>query len=151
MKICWSNVWVWHGSGLFFCFSPMLRMSFIVFSSRGTTIMKLTENRQVVPTAFIQKYAPSLLSSSEWPHNQNSEVCLGPWCGTNSGTKWNPFHHSQREGGLDGLCVSHYHFVFSLIRESQHCAACSLSRYFGEKLRFQLRIHVHPCYPRLPK
>ncbi|NWV11869.1 ANTR1 protein, partial [Ptilonorhynchus violaceus] len=27
--------------------SPMLRMSFIVFSSRGTTIMKLTENRQV--------------------------------------------------------------------------------------------------------
>ncbi|NWR74292.1 ANTR1 protein, partial [Centropus unirufus] len=26
--------------------SPMLRMSFIVFSSRGTTIMKLTENRQ---------------------------------------------------------------------------------------------------------
>ncbi|KGL81562.1 Anthrax toxin receptor 1, partial [Tinamus guttatus] len=28
--------------------SPMLRMSFIVFSSRGTTIMKLTENRQVL-------------------------------------------------------------------------------------------------------
>ncbi|KFR15300.1 Anthrax toxin receptor 1, partial [Opisthocomus hoazin] len=27
--------------------SPMLRMSFIVFSSRGTTVMKLTENRQV--------------------------------------------------------------------------------------------------------
>ncbi|NWR42863.1 ANTR1 protein, partial [Regulus satrapa] len=27
--------------------SPMLRMSFIVFSSRGTTIMKLTENRQI--------------------------------------------------------------------------------------------------------
>ncbi|NWU59825.1 ANTR1 protein, partial [Dromas ardeola] len=26
--------------------SPMLRMSFIVFSSRGTTVMKLTENRQ---------------------------------------------------------------------------------------------------------
>ncbi|NXG61361.1 ANTR1 protein, partial [Hemiprocne comata] len=28
--------------------SPMLRMSFIVFSSRGTTVMKLTENRQVL-------------------------------------------------------------------------------------------------------
>ncbi|NWX22436.1 ANTR1 protein, partial [Aegotheles bennettii] len=27
--------------------SPMLRMSFIVFSSQGTTVMKLTENRQV--------------------------------------------------------------------------------------------------------
>ncbi|NXO03026.1 ANTR1 protein, partial [Rhinopomastus cyanomelas] len=35
--------------------SPMLRMSFIVFSSRGTTVMKLTENRQVLATAFIQK------------------------------------------------------------------------------------------------
>ncbi|NWR28176.1 ANTR1 protein, partial [Tachuris rubrigastra] len=44
--------------------SPMLRMSFIVFSSRGTTIMKLTENRQVLPIA-IQKYPPSLLSNSE--------------------------------------------------------------------------------------
>ncbi|NXX22773.1 ANTR1 protein, partial [Podargus strigoides] len=31
--------------------SPMLRMSFIVFSSRGTTVMKLTENRQV-PCSF---------------------------------------------------------------------------------------------------
>ncbi|NWI45804.1 ANTR1 protein, partial [Picathartes gymnocephalus] len=41
--------------------SPMLRMSFIVFSSRGTTIMKLTENRQVPPTAFLQKYPLSLL------------------------------------------------------------------------------------------
>ncbi|NXL95729.1 ANTR1 protein, partial [Alectura lathami] len=30
--------------------SPMLRMSFIVFSSRGTTVMKLTENRQVLPS-----------------------------------------------------------------------------------------------------
>uniref|UniRef100_A0A8C5X2F9 Anthrax toxin receptor 1 n=2 Tax=Passeriformes TaxID=9126 RepID=A0A8C5X2F9_9PASS len=28
--------------------SPMLRMSFIVFSSRGTTIMKLTENREAI-------------------------------------------------------------------------------------------------------
>ncbi|XP_073722672.1 anthrax toxin receptor 1 [Misgurnus anguillicaudatus] len=28
--------------------SPMLRMSFIVFSSRGTTIMKLTENRETI-------------------------------------------------------------------------------------------------------
>uniref|UniRef100_A0A8B9S3S9 Anthrax toxin receptor 1 n=1 Tax=Apteryx owenii TaxID=8824 RepID=A0A8B9S3S9_APTOW len=28
--------------------SPMLRMSFIVFSSRGTTVMKLTENRQAI-------------------------------------------------------------------------------------------------------
>ncbi|KFQ65018.1 Anthrax toxin receptor 1, partial [Phaethon lepturus] len=37
--------------------SPMLRMSFIVFSSRGTTVMKLTENRQVLHTAFIQKEA----------------------------------------------------------------------------------------------
>ncbi|KFP75509.1 Anthrax toxin receptor 1, partial [Acanthisitta chloris] len=37
--------------------SPMLRMSFIVFSSRGTTIMKLTENRQVLTTAFIQEEA----------------------------------------------------------------------------------------------
>ncbi|NXX70071.1 ANTR1 protein, partial [Spizella passerina] len=36
--------------------SPMLRMSFIVFSSRGTTIMKLTENRQVPPTALLQKH-----------------------------------------------------------------------------------------------
>uniref|UniRef100_A0A8C4W679 VWFA domain-containing protein n=1 Tax=Gopherus evgoodei TaxID=1825980 RepID=A0A8C4W679_9SAUR len=31
-----------------FCFSPMLRMSFIVFSSRGTTIMKLTEDREAI-------------------------------------------------------------------------------------------------------
>uniref|UniRef100_A0A8C0HI83 Anthrax toxin receptor 1 n=1 Tax=Chelonoidis abingdonii TaxID=106734 RepID=A0A8C0HI83_CHEAB len=30
------------------CFSPMLRMSFIVFSSRGTTIMKLTEDREAI-------------------------------------------------------------------------------------------------------
>ncbi|NWQ78040.1 ANTR1 protein, partial [Columbina picui] len=45
--------------------SPMLRMSFIVFSSRGTTVMKLTENRQVLPTAFIQKYPSSLLSRSK--------------------------------------------------------------------------------------
>ncbi|NXE31979.1 ANTR1 protein, partial [Ptilorrhoa leucosticta] len=45
--------------------SPMLRMSFIVFSSRGTTIMKLTENRQVPPTAFLQKYPLSLLSNGE--------------------------------------------------------------------------------------
>ncbi|NWS92835.1 ANTR1 protein, partial [Toxostoma redivivum] len=44
--------------------SPMLRMSFIVFSSRGTTIMKLTENRQVPPTAFLQKYPPSLLPNT---------------------------------------------------------------------------------------
>ncbi|KAM9282366.1 anthrax toxin receptor-like [Cariama cristata] len=28
--------------------SPMLRMSFIVFSSRGTTVMKLTENREAI-------------------------------------------------------------------------------------------------------
>ncbi|XP_071604931.1 anthrax toxin receptor-like [Heliangelus exortis] len=28
--------------------SPLLRMSFIVFSSRGTTIMKLTENREAI-------------------------------------------------------------------------------------------------------
>uniref|UniRef100_A0A8D0GS53 Anthrax toxin receptor 1 n=1 Tax=Sphenodon punctatus TaxID=8508 RepID=A0A8D0GS53_SPHPU len=28
--------------------SPMLRMSFIVFSSRGTTIMRLTENREAI-------------------------------------------------------------------------------------------------------
>ncbi|XP_012989708.2 anthrax toxin receptor 1-like [Esox lucius] len=28
--------------------SPMLRMSFIVFSTRGTTIMKLTENREAI-------------------------------------------------------------------------------------------------------
>ncbi|XP_026133226.1 anthrax toxin receptor 1-like [Carassius auratus] len=28
--------------------SPMLRMSFIVFSSRGTTIMRLTENREMI-------------------------------------------------------------------------------------------------------
>uniref|UniRef100_A0A8C1SMQ1 Anthrax toxin receptor 1 n=1 Tax=Cyprinus carpio TaxID=7962 RepID=A0A8C1SMQ1_CYPCA len=28
--------------------SPMLRMSFIVFSSRGTTIMRLTENRETI-------------------------------------------------------------------------------------------------------
>ncbi|CAB1343365.1 unnamed protein product [Coregonus sp. 'balchen'] len=28
--------------------SPMLRMSFIVFSTRGTTIMKLTENRESI-------------------------------------------------------------------------------------------------------
>lgn len=27
------------------CHSPLLRMSFIVFSTRGTTIMRLTENR----------------------------------------------------------------------------------------------------------
>ncbi|NXD36489.1 ANTR1 protein, partial [Copsychus sechellarum] len=41
--------------------SPMLRMSFIVFSSRGTTIMKLTENRQVAPTAFSEiPFIPSL-------------------------------------------------------------------------------------------
>lgn len=70
-------VCVCHGSDLFFCFSPMLRMSFIVFSSRGTTVMKLTENRQVVPTASIQKYPSSLPSSSEWPQDQNSELCLG--------------------------------------------------------------------------
>ncbi|NWV75797.1 ANTR1 protein, partial [Dasyornis broadbenti] len=44
--------------------SPMLRMSFIVFSSRGTTIMKLTENRQVPPTALLQKYPLSLLSNT---------------------------------------------------------------------------------------
>ncbi|NXO97858.1 ANTR1 protein, partial [Certhia brachydactyla] len=44
--------------------SPMLRMSFIVFSSRGTTIMKLTENRQVPPRAFLQKYPLSLLSKT---------------------------------------------------------------------------------------
>ncbi|OXB61366.1 hypothetical protein ASZ78_011988 [Callipepla squamata] len=37
--------------------SPMLRMSFIVFSSRGTTIMKLTENRQVLPS-FQPKVPP---------------------------------------------------------------------------------------------
>lgn len=73
-----NNVYVCHGSDLFFCFSPMLRMSFIVFSSRGTTVMKLTENRQVLPTALIQKYPSSLFSSSEWPQDQNSELCLGP-------------------------------------------------------------------------
>ncbi|KAI2658863.1 Anthrax toxin receptor 1 [Labeo rohita] len=28
--------------------SPMLRMSFIVFSTRGTTIMRLTENRETI-------------------------------------------------------------------------------------------------------
>lgn len=150
MKI-WSNVCVWHGSGLFFCFSPMLRMSFIVFSSRGTTVMKLTENRQVLPTAFIQKYSPSLLSSSKWPQNQNSEVCLGPWCGTNSGTKWNPFHQSQLEESLECLWVSHYHFVFSLMRERQRWAVWFLLQHFGEKLHFQSRIHVHPYYPQLPK
>ncbi|OXB71745.1 UNVERIFIED_CONTAM: hypothetical protein H355_015187 [Colinus virginianus] len=46
-----------YKSDLFFCFSPMLRMSFIVFSSRGTTIMKLTENRQVLPS-FQPKVPP---------------------------------------------------------------------------------------------
>ncbi|XP_066549245.1 anthrax toxin receptor 1 [Amia ocellicauda] len=32
--------------------SPMLRMSFIVFSTRGTTIMKLTENRDEIRTGL---------------------------------------------------------------------------------------------------
>ncbi|NXV76177.1 ANTR1 protein, partial [Atlantisia rogersi] len=39
--------------------SPMLRMSFIVFSSQGTTVMKLTENRQIflLFLLFIQREA----------------------------------------------------------------------------------------------
>ncbi|CAB1424802.1 unnamed protein product [Pleuronectes platessa] len=47
----------WSLGGLFFfftiftttvCLQPMLRMSFIVFSTRGTIIMKLTENREAI-------------------------------------------------------------------------------------------------------
>ncbi|XP_028584717.2 anthrax toxin receptor-like [Podarcis muralis] len=40
--------------------SPMLRMSFIVFSSRGTTIMKLTEDREVIQRglAVLQRQVP---------------------------------------------------------------------------------------------
>ncbi|TRZ00914.1 hypothetical protein DNTS_008533 [Danionella cerebrum] len=33
---------------LFLALSPMLRMSFIVFSTRGNTIMPLTENRETI-------------------------------------------------------------------------------------------------------
>ncbi|KAJ8014067.1 hypothetical protein DPEC_G00036400, partial [Dallia pectoralis] len=36
--------------------SPMLRMSFIVFSSRGTTIMKLTENRELIDKGLAALY-----------------------------------------------------------------------------------------------
>ncbi|NWX37972.1 ANTR1 protein, partial [Notiomystis cincta] len=49
--------------------SPMLRMSFIVFSSRGTTIMKLTENRQVPPTAFLR--------STLYPFSQTETIRRG--------------------------------------------------------------------------
>ncbi|KAM6446297.1 anthrax toxin receptor-like isoform 1-T1 [Liasis olivaceus] len=40
--------------------SPQLRMSFIVFSSRGTTIMKLTEDREVIRRglAILQRVVP---------------------------------------------------------------------------------------------
>lgn len=50
----WTNCWrIWRTSCLLVCVnvkhpsfcSPMLRMSFIVFSTRGTIIMPLTENR----------------------------------------------------------------------------------------------------------
>ncbi|XP_066476611.1 anthrax toxin receptor-like isoform X2 [Tiliqua scincoides] len=40
--------------------SPMLRMSFIVFSSRGTTVMKLTEDREAIRRglAILQREVP---------------------------------------------------------------------------------------------
>lgn len=37
--------------------------------------MTLTENRQVPPTPFLQKYPLSLPSNSEWAHIQSLEVC----------------------------------------------------------------------------
>lgn len=73
-----------YKSDLFFCFSPMLRMSFIVFSSRGTTIMKLTENRQVLLS--FQAKAPSIPQALSVLQNQDAELYLGPWCGIH----WNP-------------------------------------------------------------
>lgn len=43
----------------FFCSSPMLRMSFITFSSRASTIMKLTENRYQVQADVVWYFSQS--------------------------------------------------------------------------------------------
>ncbi|XP_019358083.1 PREDICTED: anthrax toxin receptor-like [Gavialis gangeticus] len=44
----WTEIYSFVASLAEKFISPMLRMSFIVFSSRGTTIMKLTENREAI-------------------------------------------------------------------------------------------------------
>lgn len=106
-----------RGSGLFFCFSPMLRMSFIVFSSRGTTIMKLTENRQVLPsfhpeTSSTPPLKPLLMSGPKTRTQSSVSVlsvastrvpawCQQPlywWC-------WSVFCQAVTSLPLDNTCA----------------------------------------------
>ncbi|KAK6293379.1 hypothetical protein J4Q44_G00357050 [Coregonus suidteri] len=66
--------------------SPMLRMSFIVFSTRGTTIMKLTENRESIVRGLtaLRREIPGgdtfmnlgLEKANEQIHYENHGKCL---------------------------------------------------------------------------
>lgn len=124
-----------YKSDLFFCFSPMLRMSFIVFSSRGTTIMKLTENRQVLPS--FQAKGPSIPQALSVLQNQDAELYLRPWCGIHR----NP-STVCRCPEIWKVCCSPVN-IFSLIQKKKAALRFPFLKCFRKELCFQSRVCIH--------
>lgn len=93
-----------HFSPFLVCFSssysPMLRMSFIVFSTRGTTIMRLTENRcRKTLSLVLHIFRIWVHSSHFYFHFSKGDHKKRPKCSKTRGPRWRYIYASWSRKG----------------------------------------------------